>query len=117
MGFLDKVFKKKDISEYACEDFAKEFKKAMTKDDAVTAYKKILPQWQKKCPSDGNLGYALCTSLIFNDDETPKTIFMNMNDIYHVASQRKCVDESLKNWYVDFAYEVIRKYGQEHGLI
>lgn len=115
MGFLDKLFKSKDVSDYTCEDFAKEFKKAITSKN-IDKTNKILRVWQQKCPNDGNLGFALILTLYSRTDENPHTIFSNMNDLYHVAFQRQCADESLKGWYADFAYKYIEDYKTQHNL-
>ncbi len=113
MGLFDR-FKTKEISELTCKDFAKEFKKSMQKKNYEKG-KLIVAEWKKKCPSDGNLGFALIWTLIF-ENETPKTIFLNMNDIYHVAHNRSSADESLTVWYHDFAYGVIETYKKQYKL-
>lgn len=114
MGLFDRFKKEEESTELNCEFFAKEFKKAM-EDNNHRKGKVLVNLWKEKCPNDGNLGFALIWTLIF-ENESPKTIFLNMNDIYHVAHNRSSADESLNQWYHSFAYNVIENYKKQHNL-
>lgn len=104
----------KDIQELECSEFAKAFKMAIFRKNTSKAFDDIMPVWKEKCPSDGNLGFALSASLYFDKSEDTKTIFLNMNDIFHVASSRICADKELRTWFVHFAFEYIDKYRIEY---
>lgn len=100
---------KTDTSRLTCKDFAKAFKMAVFRNN-VSKGNEILSAWKFKCEGDGNFGFALAAALAFDESEDHKTIFHNMNDIFHDASQRRCADESLRSWYVHFAFTFIDGY-------
>lgn len=105
---------KKDVSDLGCHDFAKAFKMAILRDDLSKAFNDIMFPWRDACPSDGNLGYALAARLYFDKTEDSHTIFMNMNDLYHIASQRSSADESMKSWFSGFAFDYIDDYRKKY---